>query len=387
MDQRAPPSGPDEIRRFRRRLLEYFHARKRDLPWREATDPYRVLVSEFMLQQTRVETVVPYYRRWMERFPDVDSLSQASLEEVLELWTGLGYYARARNLHRAASIIRERHQGSVPSDPEVLRDLPGVGPYTAGAVASIAHGVPAPAVDGNVRRVLSRINDQATPSPKELREWAGELVDPQEPGAFNQALMELGSTLCKPRAPECAECPVRDHCRARMNGSQEERPAPQRAAWVREMWVGVAVMVAEPGKNGSPRVLLRRRPQEGLLGGMWEFPGEEWQREGGGGDGASPPKPDRAALHAAAAKAAAEEGWAGLEPGQHLGTVEHRFSHRQARYHVFLFRVPAHGEGALDEGDGGRMWHPVILLDEVALSAGQARIRDLVREELPSAGL
>ena len=198
-----------DIPGFRRALLGHFDRSRRALPWRSERTPYRVMVSEFMLQQTRVETVIPYYERWLRRFPGWEALADAGEDEVLRAWTGLGYYRRARNLHRAARVVRERFGGELPKEPAALKRLPGVGEYTAGAVASIAFGRAVPAVDGNVRRVLCRILDVAAPTAGRLREEAARLVDPGRPGDFNEALMELGATVCTPRAPGCGGCPVR----------------------------------------------------------------------------------------------------------------------------------------------------------------------------------
>ena len=190
---------PDPVR-TRRRLLEHYDAHGRNLPWRESREPYRVWVSEIMLQQTRVETVVPYYARWMERFPTVAALAQADEQSVLKAWEGLGYYARARNLHRSARMVREKLRGDLPTSASSLRTLPGIGAYSAGAIASIAYGEVVPAVDGNARRVLSRLFDEDGTSDALLRRRAVELLDPDRPGDWNQALMELGATVCVPRS-------------------------------------------------------------------------------------------------------------------------------------------------------------------------------------------
>jgi A/G-specific adenine glycosylase len=349
----TPILAPSGIMELRRCLLAWYDARARDLPWREDTDPYRVWVSEVMLQQTRVEAVIPYYLRWMERFPSVERLAAAPEEEVMGAWAGLGYYSRARNLHRAAREVRERHGGVLPSDPEALRALPGVGEYTVGAVGSIAFGLPLPAVDGNVRRVLARLGDEPDPTPAVLRRWAVALVDPERPGDFNQALMELGATVCTPRNPLCGECPLYSMCRARAAGTQAERPVPRRKGAVRELSWGVAVLVAGSGEEA--RVLLRRRPSSGLLGGMWEFPSEEVGEEG----------EQEAAWRAAGGYVGARGEGEGR--GASLDPVPHLFSHIRATYHPVLWRVdreppgdgeptvdgdPAGGRGSAD-GDGG----------------------------------
>lgn len=358
---------------FRRDLLAWFGSRARDLPWRETSDPYRVWVSEVMLQQTRVDTVIPYYHRWLERFPDLGSLARAPEEEVLGVWAGLGYYSRARNLHRAARVVRERHQGQVPRDPGELRALPGVGEYTVGAVASIAFGLPLPAVDGNVRRVMARLTDSPDPSRAELRRWAADLVDPDRPGDFNQALMELGATVCTPRSPECGLCPVADSCSARRAGTQGERPVPLRRPKLREVAWGVAVLLAQ-GPD-SVRALVRRRDPDGLLGGMWEFPAGT--ALGGAG-------PSSSALREAACLAAAE---VGVDPGplagqgpQPLAPVPHLFSHLRAVYHPFLWwlKEPV----SVDGGDPSSRWMPVEAPDGTPLPVAQRKILDLARRAL-----
>ncbi len=256
--------------RVRKLLLAHYDQHRRDLPWRENRDPYRVWVSEIMLQQTRVETAIPYYDRWMERFPTVEALADVDEEAVLKAWEGLGYYSRARNLRRSALIVRERLGGVLPHDSHGLKALPGIGEYSAGAIASIAYGEVVPAVDGNVRRVLSRLFDLVDPTDASLRKLASELVDPERPGDWNQALMELGATVCTARSPQCKVCPLAGQCRAMAEGTQALRPAPNRRPRMRT--VSYAVLIT-PGRGGG--LLMVRRPPDGLLGGLWEFPAVE----------------------------------------------------------------------------------------------------------------
>lgn len=351
---------------IRRALLRHYDRHRRDLPWRGTADPYRVWVSEIMLQQTRADVVGPYYERWLERFPTLDALADAELDDVLHAWQGLGYYTRARNLHRAARLVRERHGGQVPRDPAALRALPGVGEYTAGAIASIAYGEPRPAVDGNVRRVLARLFDLADPSASALHSLADRLLDRRRAGDFNQALMDLGATVCTPRSPACDACPVARWCLARERGTQAERPAPKRRATVPSYDVGTAVLRARDG-----RLLLVRRPEDGLLGGMWAFPGEV-ARDGESVEGA------------AARAGRAASGLATVGRGRPLGSVVHVFSHRREVYHVFVFAVPVAGaEGAATRG--GRVvgeergvWVAPEELGRYALPAAQRRILGMV---------
>jgi A/G-specific adenine glycosylase len=254
---------------LRRRLLEWYRRRHRDLPWRRTRDPYRVWVSEVMLQQTTVKTVLPYYERFLARFPTVAALGGASEQDVLAAWSGLGYYHRARNLGRGARHLLERHEGVFPRTLEAALAVPGVGLYTASAVLSIAHDVPLPVVDGNVRRVLARLFALRGPQWRKDAAFynrAEELLDRKSPGDWNQAVMELGATVCLPRKPACPVCPLREACVARARGIQEELPE----ARGRRPPVDVTVAAALVEREG--RVLLVRRAEGRLMGRMWEVP-------------------------------------------------------------------------------------------------------------------
>lgn len=319
MSRSAAPTGLTRrsVLAARRALLARHDRARRDLPWRTDRDPYRVWVSEVMLQQTRVETVIPYYRRWLERFPDVNALAEASADDVLVAWQGLGYYRRAQALHEGARVVRERHGGVIPSDRDALRALPGVGAYTAGALASIAFRIPVGAVDGNVRRVLSRLHDGASLSERDLRSLADAWVDPDRPGDWNEALMELGATLCTPRAPACGRCPLARWCRARAAGTQERRPVPRRSRGVPARTFATAVIV-----DGEGRALLVRRREGGLLAGLWAFPDREV------GNGGSTQAVGRAARRAARAAGVSVAGGRGTA----LAPVAHRFTHIAATY-------------------------------------------------------
>lgn len=258
-------------------LLDWFDATKRDMPWRRTRDPYGIWISEVMLQQTQVDTVRSYWERFMRRFPTVTALAEAPVDDLLKAWEGLGYYSRARNLQAAARQIVERHGGSLPSEPGELARLTGIGPYTAGAVASIAFGRPEPAVDGNVVRVFSRLfwldDDAARPAGRARLEGIARslLAAPpaaDRPGDFNQALMELGATVCTPRAPDCAVCPVRERCLAHATGDPEARPLRRSKPKVPYAEIAVGVC-AHQG-----RVLVARRPTRGLLAGFLAFPSD-----------------------------------------------------------------------------------------------------------------
>lgn len=275
MRNRKVPPDPTAARisRIRRKALQWYSRNKRDLPWRKRPTPYRVWVSEVILQQTRVETGISYFNEFVRRFPTLRSLSEARVDEVLHLWSGLGYYRRARNLHQAAREVTERYGGRVPRSEKDLRSLPGVGEYTAGAIRSIAYHERAAAIDGNTTRVIARLQAyQADPTrgdgPATIRRWAEALVPSRDPGAFNQALMELGARICLPRNPSCPECPVKGSCRGRKMGVASSIPPParQRSRPVREVCAAI---------RRKGRVLLARRPEAGLLGGLWELPGGE----------------------------------------------------------------------------------------------------------------
>ena len=275
-----------EIRRtIRRALLKWYDRRRRDLPWRRSRDPYRVWVSEIMLQQTQTETVKPYFRRFLRRFPSVRALAKAPADAVMKAWEGLGYYARARNLHRAAKIISSdatlrssdslrstSFGGRWPESPEELMKLPGIGRSTAGAISSIAFGRAAPVLDGNVARVLCRVfrvrrNPRDSRTREKLWATAQELLPPNDAGDFNQALMDLGATVCVPRNPRCGVCPLTTLCLAKAHGEQDKLPVKTKRKPAPHY--DVAVGVIRRGK----RLLIDRRKSEGLLGGLWEFPG------------------------------------------------------------------------------------------------------------------
>ncbi len=304
-------------------LLSWFDREKRDLPWRHTKDAYAVWLSEIMLQQTRVDTVIPYYRRFLARFPTVEALAAAPIEDVLAQWSGLGYYRRARGLHACAREVVARHHARFPQTAAQLAALPGVGEYTAGAVASIAHGERAVAVDGNVTRVVSRLLaiDEPVEAPRArrlVREGAAGLLDPIRPGDSNQALMELGATVCTKAAPACERCPVSEHCRARAEGRERELPpAKKRPASPR---VGMVAALA----FGGAGVLLARRPEAGLFAGLWE-----------------PPMIEGAV--ASAKKAFARAGIA-LASGAAPASVVHVLTHRVLDVAVFRARVTDVGD-------------------------------------------
>jgi len=304
-------------------LLAWYDRERRDLPWRVApggvADPYEVWLSEIMLQQTRVETVTRYYRRFLSSFPDLEALAAAKLDDVLKLWAGLGYYSRARNLHACAREVVRRHGGRLPDDEAALRALPGIGAYTAAAIAAIAFGRKAAPVDGNIERVVARLFAVTTPMPaakSELRRLAASLVPEERAGDFAQAMMDLGATICTPKRPSCLFCPWREVCAAFNHGKPEQ--FPRRAAKANgRLRRGAAFVVL----RADGAVLVRRRPSNGLLGGMTEVPTSEWRAD----------DPDETL---ADAPLAAE--WRRVP-----GRVRHVFTHFPLELTVYRATVPA----------------------------------------------
>ncbi|HEU5139204.1 MAG TPA: A/G-specific adenine glycosylase [Bacillales bacterium] len=264
--------------KFQNNLIRWFESEHRDLPWRKDRDPYKIWVSEVMLQQTRVDTVIPYFERFINRFPTVKALAEADEETVLKTWEGLGYYSRARNLQQGVREVHDKYGAKVPDNKRDISRLKGVGPYTAGAILSIAYGKAEPAVDGNVMRVLSRIllieDDIAKPKTRKIfEEIATEIISEGKTSEFNQGLMELGAMVCTPKSPKCLLCPVQEHCQAFAKGRQDELPNKSRKKPPKVVPMAVGVV-----RNEQDEVLIHRRPQQGLLAGMWEFPGFEVSR-------------------------------------------------------------------------------------------------------------
>jgi A/G-specific adenine glycosylase len=306
---------------FHQDLLEWYQNNARQLPWRETTDPYLIWVSEIMLQQTRVETVIPYFKRWKGRLPDLDSLVEADEEQVLNLWEGLGYYQRAHNLHQAAKVIAERYQGKIPRDLKTLKTLPGIGPYTAGAIASIGFGENTPLIDGNVRRIFCRFFDIATPLQEKETEtllWqiAAELLPDHNPGDFNQALMELGALICIPKNPSCSSCPLQTACLAYKHQLQHDRPVRRSKKPPPHYQVAAGII------KKDHLVLLAKRPQKGLLGGLWEFPGGTQERD------ESLPDTLIREIH--------EELDLEIEVGEFVGTYSHAYTHYRVTLHAYI---------------------------------------------------
>ena len=352
------PPDPQTRAALAEQLLAWFACHARDLPWRRERTPYRIWVAEAMLQQTRVETVIPYYERFLARFPTIRALSAVSLEEVLRVWEGLGYYARARNLYAAARQIVAARDGQLPDTFEGLLALPGVGQYTAGAVASIAFGRDVPAVDGNVRRVLCRvfgIHQDVTHSAvrKELERLAANLIPPGRAGAFNEALMELGAIVCTPRSPRCDDCPLNDLCLARKQGNPESLPVKRPRKPTPHYDVAAAVTVGDDG-----RVLVAQRNVDDMLGGLWEFPGGK-QEPG-------------ETLPECLAREMREELDIEVGVGELVLVVEHAYTHFRITLHAFRCRLLSGKPRCLD--CAAFRWVEPAELDALPMSVADRKV-------------
>jgi A/G-specific adenine glycosylase len=333
------------INAFQNDLIHWFKAEQRDLPWRKDRDPYKVWVSEIMLQQTRVDTVIPYFNRFIEWFPTIDDLAEAEEDKILKAWEGLGYYSRVRNLQSAVREVKEKYNCEVPNSPEEISKLKGVGPYTAGAILSIAYGIPQPAVDGNVMRVMSRIlsiwADIAKPSSRKVFESAvRELISHDDPSSFNQALMELGALICTPTSPSCLLCPVRDHCQAFEEGVQSELPVKTKKTKTRNVDLAAALLVDDNG-----RILIHKRPAEGLLANLWEFPTVEISH---------PLEHDRERVVSLFDETLDLK----ISLDQIIGQIQHVFSHLVWNLKVYVGKI----DSAVDVGNEWKL----VTVDEIA---------------------
>jgi A/G-specific adenine glycosylase len=337
-----------ELRKLRRPLLRWYDANRRDLPWRRSRDPYAIWISEAMLQQTRVDTVIPYWERFLEAFPDVKSLADAELDDIYAVWTGLGYYSRARNLKHAAQTIVAEHDGELPGSADLLRDLKGIGRYTAGAVASIAFDREEAVVDGNIVRVFTRlfgIRKESTAKAviEELWTIASELVRGPRPGDLNQALMELGATLCTPKKPRCLACPVHNRCDAHARGDAEKLPIKKKKAKPKPMRA-VAACIERDGK-----ILAVRRPEEGLMAGLWELPGGE----------IGPRDEAKDRLGEILRNAIGLE----IRDARSVGKIEHVFTHRRLELEIFRCRADKGDRVQRSQFQAHRWIRPIALLD------------------------
>ncbi|WP_370584653.1 A/G-specific adenine glycosylase [Oculatella sp. LEGE 06141] len=349
---------------LRRSLLQWYGNSGRVLPWRQSRKPYSIWVSEIMLQQTQVKTVIPYYERWLTQFPTVEALATASQQHVLKAWEGLGYYARARNLHRAAQVVVQQHAGQFPNQLEAVLALPGIGRTTAGGILSAAFNQPLPILDGNVKRVLSRVMALQVP-PKQAIEalwhWSEALLDPQNPRDFNQALMDLGATVCTVKNPACLVCPWRTDCRAYHLTMQDELPLTENRSPVPHKMIGVGVIWNDRGQ-----ILIDRRRQSGLLGGLWEFPGGKIE--------------PGETVEACIQREILEELGIEIEVGDRLITIDHAYSHFRVTLNVHHCRHVG-GEPTPIECDEVR-WVTLAELDQYPFPKANTQIIAALHQHL-----
>ena len=329
-------------------LVNWYEDHKRDLPWRATRDPYAIWISEIMLQQTRVDTVIPYYQRWMEAFPDVKSLAEADQQKVLKVWEGLGYYSRARNAHQAAQSIVSEYGGTFPDKPDQIAKLRGIGPYTTAAISSIAFDQDLAVVDGNVIRVLSRYfhieEDIRRPKVvKEIQHLADSILLKGDSGRFNQAMMELGATVCKPKQPLCLECPISSHCLAFREASVERLPYKSPAKKIPHHTISVGIILNEKGN-----ILIAQRPEKAMLGGLWEFPGGKVE---------TGEKPEEALV-----RELREEIGVDVEIVEFFHSLDHTYSHFKITLMAWIVKI-VEGEPKPNSAQGIRWVNPAELVD------------------------
>jgi len=356
----------DAVNQISKRVLSWYARHRRDLPWRTSRDPYHIWISEVMLQQTRVDTVVPYYYRFLSRFPTVRALARAPLDDVLKVWENLGYYARARHLHAAAKEITDRFNGRIPNTWKDLINLSGVGSYTAGAILSIAFGQPVPAVDANVRRVLSRLFVIKQPldrsrTHRQLLELAGQLVPIKEAGLFNQGLMDLGANICTSRNPACTHCPLNEFCRAHQNRLQDVLPIVNKRLPIPHSHVTAGVI-----QDNLGRVIVVRRPEHGLLGGLWKFPGGSQQ-------------PDET-LETCLRRKVREEVGIRIQVGKSIASVNHAYTHFRITLHAFQCTHQAGKPRPLGCTDW--RWTRLRQLKDLAFSKADRKIMEVLTSEI-----
>ena len=351
--------------RFPSQLLNWYRVNGRNLPWRNQPDPYSIWVSEIMLQQTRVETVIPYFKRWMILFPTIKKLASASEQEVLNEWEGLGYYSRVRNLHKAAKIVEEEYDGELPRDLDKLRALPGIGRYTVGAISSIAFGKDEATLDGNLRRVFARLFDVTQPADSIAGEkilWgiAEQYLPKGQAGDYNQALMDLGAMICVPKNPRCLTCPLMKICKARRAGTQGLRPVlkPKKKP---PHFIHVAAVIVRRG-----RVLMAKRPSKGLLGGMWEFPNGRLVSIGG--MDADPSKEVTRVLHKSYPIKCRRK--------KALGIVQHAYTHFKVTVYPYICELVS------ISNNSGLHWVRLVELDEYPMGKVNREIARQIQRKI-----
>ena len=347
------------------KLLHWYDANARSLPWRFDPTPYKTWISEIMLQQTRVETVIPYFERFIARFPEIGVLAAAEESDVLRLWEGLGYYSRARNLHKAARVMLEEYAGQIPADLAALRSLPGVGAYTAGAIASIAFGAAEPALDANIRRVGARLLDLHEPPGSEadriMWEFCHRILPAQRSGDFNQALMDLASMVCTPEAPTCHLCPLWSDCLAFQRGTAAQLPVRKPKAKIPHKLVLAAVITR------GDEVLLAQRPADGMLGKLWEYPG------------GSVPEETPSLPNALRELMLSRFGFR-IDVGSPLGSYKHAYTHFRITLHTFRCELPGASHLPLPPGFA---WAPIGELSTFPMGKVARQISHYLAKKTP----
>lgn len=348
-----------EIADFRQRLLDWFAAHQRPLPWRETYDPYQVWISEIMGQQTQMERVAVYFTRWISLFPDIAAVAAAPEQSIFKAWEGLGYYSRARNIQMAARQMMATSNGEIPTQYRQLLALPGIGPYTAAAILSIAFNLPYPLLDANVERLFARLADidrplKQKPTQKRLAALAAALLHRQDPRSFNQGLMELGALVCTPKKPECASCPVQPHCRAHRADTVDLRPLPLPRQQRIDITMACAII------RRGPLFFIQQRLPDDIWGGLWEFPGGRLEA-------------DETPLQAATREVEEETGWrvSGLTP---FATVVHHYTRYRVTLHSFCCKLPpALAEPELTAATQ-YTWVPLAKLSDFPFPAGHRQL-------------
>lgn len=318
----------EDVDAIQTRLLDWFDRQQRDLPWRGSYTPYEVWISEIMGQQTQMERVAAYFRNWVARFPDINAVAEAPMQSLIKAWEGLGYYSRVRNIHRTAQVLVTEYDSSIPKDYNQLLELPGIGPYTAAAIMSIAFNEPYPLLDANVERVFSRVEDIDRPlrqaeTKKMLRQMAELLLSHKQPRAFNQALMELGALVCTPKKIDCPSCPLRGHCKALQAGTVSERPVPKKRTKVIDIEMACGII----RHNGT--VYIQQRLEEDIWGGLWEFPGGRLKED---------ESPESAVVREIQEETAFE-----VQSIQPFKTVTHYYTKYRVTLHGFFCRLAKSG--------------------------------------------
>jgi len=347
---------------FSDKIVMWYKKAARPLPWRKTRDPYKIWIAEIMLQQTTVKAVIPYYQKWIKLFPNIQSVAKSSLKRIYLAWQGLGYYQRAKNIHKTAKIISQKYQGKIPKDPEALKVLPGFGQYTTGAVLSIAYGLKVPIVDANIRRVFMRILDiegpMITKHDKKILDVLNRVMPNKNLNQFNQALMELGALICRSREPVCGICPVKEYCQAYKKGRQEIIPLPKKTTLKK---INVAIGLLEKNR----KFFIQKRPAKGLLADLWEFPGGK--RKG------------RESIKQALKRELSEELGIELTVAKMFMTAVHYYTQYKAHLHVFTCQV----KDLPSEGKGKR-WVRLNDLENYPMPSGSAKIVDkLLNHDLP----